>query len=147
MLNPYLYHSQPQQLMGYADATNKIPSIAWEMADLGPETNAKKRELEHLWAKDPNLAYLYARYVIKKPWPPGEAAIAKYPYWAYQYAKNIIREPWPPGEAAIAGSADLAYLYARDVIKKPWPPGEAVIAGDANYARAYQKEFKVKLLA
>ena len=71
--------------MGYADATNKIPSIAWEAA----KSDAEKRKLEHLWAKDPYYAYRYAQDVIKKPWPPGEAAIAKDPRWALEYQKQF----------------------------------------------------------
>ena len=117
MLNPYQFHNQPQQLMGYAESAKKIPSIAWQLA----KSPAQKRELEHLWAKDPELAYRYARQIIKKP--------------------------WPPGEAAIAGNPEYAYRYARQIIKKPWPPGEAVIASDAYFAKLYQKEFKVKLRA
>ena len=103
--------------MGYADASTKIPSIAWELA----KTVAQKRKLEHLWAQDPKWAYWYAAYVIKKPWPPGEAAIAKDPSWAY--------------------------YYAADIIGKRWPPGEAAIASNAEYAKEYQEEFKVKLRA
>ena len=140
MLNPYRFHDQPQQLMGYADASTKIPSVAWELTDLGPETNAKKRELEHLWAKAPELAFLYSRDVIKKPWPPGEAAIAGNATFAFRYARYVIKKPWPPGEAAIAGSADAAFEYALDVIGKPWPPGEAAIAS-SDYAKEYQ-DFK-----
>ena len=72
------------------------------------------------------LAYRYARNVIGKPWPPGEAAIAKDPEWAYFYARDVIGNPWTEGEAAIAKDPYWAYLYTRHVIKKPWPPGEAV---------------------
>lgn len=132
MLNLYRFHSRPQQLMGYADAM-KIPSIAWEMAKSG----AEKRKLEHLWATDPYYAYRYAQDVIKKPWPPGEAAIAKDTKWAYGYAHFVIKKPWPPGEKAIAGDAESAYRYARQVIKGPWPPGEAAIAGRAKWAYYY----------
>jgi len=169
MLDPYLYHTQPQQLMGYADASTKIPSIAWKLA----KTNEQKRKLEHVWAQYPEWAHRYARDIVRKPWPPGEAAIASVPYLAYLYARTVIKGPWPPGEAAIAGNAGLAYLYALEVIEKPWPPGEAAIAGsagsaflyaldvigkrwppgeaaiagDAKWAQEYQKEFKVNLRA
>jgi hypothetical protein len=95
--------------MGYADAAKKIPSVAWDMA----KSVAEKRELEHLWAKDARYAYYYARNIIKKPWPPGEAAIAKDPEWAYEYVRDIIKKPWPPGEAAIAKDPEWAYEYQR----------------------------------
>jgi lambda repressor-like predicted transcriptional regulator len=133
MLNPYRFHSQPQQLMGYADAFTKIPSIAWDLA----RTSRQKRKLEHVWAQDPELALQYAEFVIKKPWPPGEAAIASSARSAFQYAQGVIDKPWPPGEAAIASSAEYAYNYARYVIRKPWPPGEAAIASSAKYAYYY----------
>ena len=168
MLNLYRFHPQPQQLMGYADVTTKIPEFAWSSAN----TVAQKRKLEHVWAQYPEWAYKYAQDIIKGPWPPGEAAIAgsaeyafRYardvvrkprapgeaaiasnPHLAYLYARTVIKGPWPPGEAAIAGSADAAFEYALDVIGKRWPPGEAAIAG-SDYAEEYQKEFKVKLLA
>ena len=141
MLNPYRLHDQPQQLMGYAETAKKIPSIAWGMA----ETNAAKRKLEHLWVKDPEYAYRYVEQVIKKPWPPGEAAIATDPRWAYWYARDVIRNPWPPGEAAIATVPRWAYYYARFVIGKRWPPGEAAIAKSINWTSEYQQQFKVNL--
>ena len=109
MLNPYQFHSKPQQLMGYADATNKIPEIAWKAA----KTPMQKRKLEHVWTSN-----------------------AEY---AYEYALNVIKKRWPPGEAAIASTAESAYWYTIDLIGKRWPPGEAVIAGDAVYSKAYQK--------
>ena len=157
MLNPYRYHAQPQQLMGYADATTKIPEFAWKAAN----TVAQKRKLEHVWAQypepwppgeaaiggDANYAYQYARQIIKKPWPPGEAAIAGDAAYAYRYARDVIGKRWPPGEAAIAGSAEAAYEYALDVIGKRWPPGEAAIASEAEWAKAYQEEFWVKIRA
>jgi len=133
MLNLYRFHSQPQQLMGYADASTKIPSIVWQLA----KSDAEKRELEHVWAKDPYYAYRYAQDIIRKPWPPGEAAIVTDPKWAYGYAHFVIKKPWPPGEAAITKDPEYAYRYARQIIKKPWPPGEAAIAGRAKWAYYY----------
>ena len=86
MLNPYKFHSQPQQLMGYAESSTKIPEIAWDQFNT---TNEQKRKLEHLWAQYAKYAYLYARQVIKKPWPPGEAAIAADAYFAKEYQKYV----------------------------------------------------------
>ena len=122
--------------MGYAESAKKIPSIAWEAA----KTSMQKRKFEHVWAQYAEYAYLYARTVIKGPWPPGEAAIAGSADAAYRYARDVINRPWPPGEAAIAVSADAAFEYALDVIGKPWPPGEAAIAS-SDYAEEYQ-DFK-----
>ena len=109
MLNPYKFHSQPRQLMGYAESSTKVPSIAWDMA----KTEAQKRKLEHLWATDAELAYRYTRDVIGGRWPPGEAAIAKDPNWAYLYALYVIGGRWPPGEEAIAKDPESAATYQR----------------------------------
>ena len=106
MLNPYQFHSQPQQLMGYADASAKIPSIAWDMAN----TNAQRRKLEHLWAKDAQYAFWYAREIIKGPWPPGEAVIAKDPKVAYHYAVVVIKKPWPPGDSFLRVTISKAQI-------------------------------------
>ena len=143
MINIYSLHANPSQLLGYEQARTRVPSIAWELA----KTPAAKKKLEHLWQQDAEFAYYYARNVIKKPWPPGEAAIARDAQLAYYYAANVIRKPWPPGEAAIAGDAEWAYRYARGVIEGPWPPGEAAIAGDDEWAYLYAqfvKPFKDK---
>ena len=69
--------------MGYAESAKKIPEIAWEAA----KTPMQKRKLEHVWAQYPKYAYLYARTVIKKRWPPGEAAIAGDAVYAKAYSR------------------------------------------------------------
>ena len=133
MLNFYKLHSDPNQLNGYKDAHLKIPEIAWEVAD----TNEKKQELEHLWARYLEYAYWYACDVIKKPWLLGEKVISSDPKYAYWYAREVIKNPWEPGEKAIASDSAYAYMYARDVIKNPWEPGEKVIARSSYHAFWY----------
>jgi lambda repressor-like predicted transcriptional regulator len=97
---------------------------------------------------NPKWAYRYASDVIGKPWPPGEAAIAKDPDWAYRYAIDLFEKPWPAGEAAIAKDPKWAYLYALHValhvIGDPWPPGEAVIADSPEWAYAYARDVLYK---
>ncbi len=110
-----------------------------------PEKTAFELQLRgtHFIAHNhPKWVYWYARDVIGKPWPAGEAAIAKDPKWAYVYALNVIKKPWTEGEAAIAKDPEWAYYYARNVIGKPWSgphkqQAEATIAGDPYWAYAY----------
>jgi hypothetical protein len=40
--------------------------------------------------KDPNCAYLYAKYVIKGRWKEGEETIKKNPQYAIFYAQEVI---------------------------------------------------------
>ncbi len=54
--------------------------------------------LEYDAAKDPYLALLYARHVLKKRFPAAEKAIIKSSF-AYQYVEYVIQGPWPEYEA------------------------------------------------
>ena len=70
------------------------------------------------------LAYNYARNIIKGRFPEGEAAIAKHPVYAYEYARDIIKGRWPEGEAVIAEEPNWAFYYARHVIRGRFPEAE-----------------------
>ena len=65
------------------------PERAWEKYKDNPE-ELKKRE--HLWTASANYAYSYARYVLKKPFPLGEKAIASDPYYAYHYVLYVLEK-------------------------------------------------------
>lgn len=73
MINLYKFHSNPDTLLEY---NNRIKLI-------------------------PELAYDYARNVIKSRWPEGEPTIMKDPYWAVMYAQHIIKGRWPDAEPYI----------------------------------------------
>ena len=49
---------------------------------------------------DPQAAFDYAE-IIGKPFPAGEAAIAKIPRLACEYARRVLGGPFPAGELAI----------------------------------------------
>ena len=91
-------------------------------------------------AKSAHWSCRYAEFVLKKPFPAGEAAIAKDAWRSYEYARDVLkRKPFKAGEAAIATENILSYNYAKDVLKGPWPAGEAVIATSAEYSYLYAR--------
>lgn len=67
------------------------------------------------------------------------------PQWAYQYALDVLHKPWPPGEAAIAKSASQSYMYARYVLKSRFYLGEPAILRDTDWTREYQGYFNLIL--
>ena len=72
-MNLFQYHTNPEQLVGYADRMQLVPELALEAAKKGNSSP----EVLSIIAASPLLSYLYAMDVIKKPWPPGETAIAQ----------------------------------------------------------------------
>ena len=135
----YKYHSKPETLDRYAERDQIVPKRIYDIAMSGQKLTQRQ---EDTLAKSPKYAFHYARNVLEKPFPAGEAAIAKDAYYAYYYAHEMLKKPFPAGEAAIAKSANYAYLYALHVFKKPWPAGEAAIANTHvayEYARTVLK--------
>ena len=120
----YKFHSNPEILHGYDRVDEIVPERIFDIAKSGKKLTNKQ---EDTIAKDPEYAYFYAYYILKKPWPKGEDAIAKYPEYAYSYAKYVLKKPFPKGEDAIAKDSYFAYEYALNVLKLPeaearkWP--------------------------
>lgn len=137
-LDLYKFYSKPEELLGYDQSKN----FPWNILDLAKRGVKLSNEQVNNLASDPRYAYHYAQEVFRRPWPPGERAIAGSPTWAYWYAYAVIKRPWPPGEAAIASNPRYAYMYAKFVIGRPWPPGEAAIAGDPHWREEYEKFLK-----
>lgn len=52
----------------------------------------------------PDLAYHYARNVLKCRWPKGEPVIMTSPSWSYLYARYVIEGRWPEAELIIKTS-------------------------------------------
>jgi hypothetical protein len=123
-MNLYKFHTHPETLDGYEAAKTRIPKIAWEAA----RTPEEKRKLESLWANSTYYAYLYATSVSRKPFPAGEAAIAKDAEYAYKYASEILKRPFPLGEPLIASDDNFCFNYAMYVKKDRFPAGEETIA-------------------
>ena len=96
------------------------------------------RALVHI-IKSPAYSFKYANEILdKKPFPAGEAVIAKDPTYAYQYAEAILKGPFPAGEAVIAKDATSSLNYAF-ICDRPFPVGEAAIAKDASSSYTYAK--------
>jgi hypothetical protein len=88
--------------------------------------------------KTPGECYCYASYILKKPFPLGEKAIAEDDHYSYLYAKYVLKGPFTLGEASIAKNGYYSYLYAADILKGPFPLGEKNIATEsADYSFNY----------
>lgn len=125
-MNLYKMHDKPEILYNYNIASNNIPLLFYaKLYDANDITGLKSKE--HLIAKDPAHAYMYARDIINDIWPKGEAAIATDSGYSYMYADNILNSPFPAGEAAIAKSPTYAWNYVKNVLKGPFQAGEAII--------------------
>jgi hypothetical protein len=139
-LNLYKLHSKPETLDLHDLAFEAVPELVWWKYKYIP-TELKKRE--KILARDPWVAYEYALF-LDKPFPAGEAAIAKDAVRAYQYARDVLHGPFPAGEAAIAEACQRgtffpgwALWYARSVLQGPFPAGEAAIAENPYWAYHY----------
>ena len=87
IIDPYKLSKRP---LPYRDVVyEKHPELAWEKYKDNPK-ELKKRE--HLWVTNPEYAYLYARWVLKKPFPLGEKAIASSPQYAYHYVLDVLKK-------------------------------------------------------
>ena len=106
----YSFHTDPDSLLHSGAAHDAVPHLVWDRYKNKP-AELKKREAA--LAVDPEHACKYARYVLERPWPAGEAVIAQAASVAYQYAQYVLKGPFPAGEAAIAKDADRAREYAK----------------------------------
>jgi hypothetical protein len=86
-MNLYKYHSKPETLDHYDKADEWVPTLAWDKYKDQP---AELKKREKALAKNPKIAYFYALDVLKKPFPAGEAAIAK-SMWSYNYAIDVLK--------------------------------------------------------
>ena len=136
-MNLYKFHSKPESLDYYGAMDQTNPHIFWEKYKNNTE-ELKKRE--KAISKDSRTAQRYAKDVLKRPFPAGEAAIATDTYYAYLYARDVLKGPFPAGEEAISKDAEYALGYAKYVLNGPFPAGEAAIAGDARYASYYANQ-------
>jgi hypothetical protein len=164
-MNLYDFHDEPKSLHAHEEADYKVVKVFWDKYRSKPE-ELKKRE--QAIAKNGNYAIQYAAYILKKPFPEGEAAIfkkpraaityaqkfgirnkdaekviAQSPELAYEYAKKVIKGRWPEGEKAIASRATSAFSYADSVLRAPFPDGEQTIIdfGNRYMVRDYLERF------
>lgn len=81
----------------------------------------------------PDVAVLYARHVLKGPWPEAEASIRRSFHSFYSYSKyvrkdfegadKVLRAEFKKG----GGISNCAFLYCRYVRKKQWPLLEKLV--------------------
>ena len=124
-MNLYKLHSNPESLDHFEKVTANNPAIFWDKYKNKPE-ELKKRE--KYIAKSAFHAYLYARDVLKGPFPAGEEAIAKDAMFAYYYAREVLKGPFPAGEETIAKKTWYASQYAGAVLKKDFYLNDKLIA-------------------
>lgn len=134
MLNIYQLHSNPKQLRGYQQASEKVPEIVWGRYREDPEELKKRKDI---LAQDPKTAYLYAWLVQEGRFPEGEDAIATHVKYALLYASRIINGRFPKGEKVIAQDPYYATRYAVEILQDRFPEGEKAIKQDPDYWADY----------
>ena len=96
--------------------------------------------LSHPWSSD--LAYWYAKDIIKGRWLEGESVILKSPDLAFLYARDVIKDRWLEAESIIRTDPYWAYWYARNMIKDRWIDAEPFIKTDFYTWGQYQNFIK-----
>jgi hypothetical protein len=86
------------------------------------------------------LSYYYARDVLKAPFPLGEPTISQSPEYSYKYALQTLKAPFPLGEPTISQSPIYAYFYAAHVLQAPFPSGEPAISKSSEYSFKYARD-------
>ena len=95
-------------------------------------TDASISELETWIARSPQLSYMYAKHVLKGPFPQGELSIAQDAQYSFRYAREILKAPFLLAESCIKESPSTAYLYARFVLRAPSPFIEETLKHNAS---------------
>jgi lambda repressor-like predicted transcriptional regulator len=99
-------------------------------------------EAEDIIAKSAEASYIYAGNVLKGPFLKGEDAMSKDTRYAYGYAVNCLKGRFLKGERAIAADTNLAFSYFMEIMKKRWPEGELAIFRNEEFKRHYLKFLK-----
>ena len=110
------------------------------MKTVSNEHRSATPQEKQIIAASPNASYLYARYVLKREVPAGEAAIATDPQYAYLYARYVVNGPFPEGEAAILTSPEWIYHYAENCLRERWTEAEPIVMA-SNYRYLYSRAF------
>lgn len=103
---------------------------------------------EDALAKDPKYASYYAAYILNGPFPKGEKAIIKDVEATTRYIVDALdRKPFPAGEAIIAKYPEKAIWYATNISNKRWPKEveEKIFRLKTDDKNTYVKKFKIKL--
>lgn len=68
-------------------------------------------EIEKYIMNEPEMAVLYAEFVIKGRWPEAEDSIATNPHSAFTYAAYVLGKRWPKAEPVIMTDKQSWKLY------------------------------------
>ncbi len=131
-----------QMLLGLLDSMSKIKNnyYDWYLCKKAYEHSKFIRkgerwpEAEKHIKKCPEIAYLYAKFVIKDRWLEAERYIKKCPSSARKYAKYVLKARWKSAEKTILSSLETdprhlgyhsfgtrkeGFDYVINVVKKP----------------------------
>lgn len=84
---------------------------AKEVYDLAMQEGGRIPDFEDVVMKDPKVAVLYARDVLRSPWPKAEAYIKQDAEASFMYAKYVIRGRWEEGESVIKRDPQVKDKY------------------------------------
>jgi hypothetical protein len=110
-MNLYKFHSDPEILDHHDDAHQLIPKLFMVGRYNDFPENLSPTQIRAI-SKDPEYAYKYAFFVLKKRrWPEAEPYIMKDPEYARMYAQRIIAGRWPEAEPYIFKDEDATIFY------------------------------------
>lgn len=151
MLNVYKYYEEPDNLLLYGEIYDKLRLIDLNAAaNWLPQSKEKLEPVVHIIEQIPELAYRYARNVMRERWPAAELVISRSDKIAAFYARDVIRGRWPEAEASIAKDPLISMAYAKGILAKDsewtsqeghehgrWPEAEPYILADRYAAVRY----------
>lgn len=81
------------------------------------------------------------KWSVDEEWPSAEHIIAKDADMAYRYARFVLKSQWVKGEDAILSCARSSCLYAKHILKKPWFDAEKIISTSDMWSARYSRTF------
>lgn len=108
MINFYNYHKEQLDLVDlYTPSLHRYECGGiHEYHDWTP--------IKHIFKREADTAYHYARYIIKGRWPDAEPYIMKDSYYAYCYAAQVITGKWPEAEPYIKQNLYWWQVYCKE---------------------------------
>jgi hypothetical protein len=155
MLNLYKNFDKPKELKLFDEKFPELVAIENLMEDPRSITDKEQQLLKNsnIVITTPEMAYIFARYVLEGRFLEAEPYIAKSPRYSYQYAYEVVNkdnrytddklERWPVGEPAMMTDPVYAGYYARVIMKKRWEEAEPVIMKDFNAWTNYTMWFRM----
>ena len=151
MLNIYKYYDEPKSLPLYSYelmyALNLLPLMVQRGDDI---TEEQLEPVKNIIQRDPELAYTYAKNIIKGEWPEAESTILKEPEYTNNYAIGVRKRRWPEAEPTILQYPTKCVQYAKKILANDpewtsqkghengrWPEAEPTIMKDPYSAYTY----------